>query len=99
MVLGVDWLRRYFLVFLFYFIKMKISFEKERKNIELKGIMKQAKLHMTATKVYKNLKEVIFVFVGQLFVITISEELDSHIDNKKINALLKEFQSVFEEPK
>lgn len=54
---------------------------------------------MIASKVDKNLKEAIFVFVGQLFAITTSEELDSHTDNKKIKALLKEFQSGFEKPK
>jgi hypothetical protein len=36
MVLSVDWLRRYFLIFFFDFIQMKISFEKERRTIKLK---------------------------------------------------------------
>jgi predicted rRNA methylase YqxC with S4 and FtsJ domains len=49
------------------FIKMKISFKKEGRTIELKGMVEEAKLHMmVATKVHKNLKEAIFGFVGQL---------------------------------
>jgi hypothetical protein len=44
---------------------MKISFDKERRTIELKDIMEQTELQMmTTTKVHKNLKETIFVFVG-----------------------------------
>lgn len=57
------------------FIKMKISFKKEGRTIELKGMVEEAKLHMmVATKVHKNPKEAIFGFVGQLFSLTVSEE-------------------------
>jgi hypothetical protein len=54
---------------------------------------------ITATKVYKSLKEAISGFVGQLFSITTSEELDAHIGNEEIITLLREFQLLFEEQK
>ena len=42
-VLGVDWLRK-FSPILFDFIKMKISFKKEERMLELKGIVEATNL-------------------------------------------------------
>jgi hypothetical protein len=82
------------------FIKMKISFKKEGRTIELKGMVEEAKLHMmVATKVHKNPKEAIFGFVGQLFSLTVSEESNKKKVNAEVTTLLKEFQSVSAEPK
>ena len=54
---------------------------------------------ITTTKVYKSLKEAISRFVGQLFSITTSEEVDVHIENEETKTLLREFQLLFEEQK
>lgn len=63
MVIEVDQLRRYSLI-LFDFIKMKISFRKEKRPIELKGIVEEVILKMIKTiKVHKNLNEALFGFV------------------------------------
>ena len=63
MVLGVDWLRKFSQI-LFDFIKMKITFKKEGRMLELKGIIETASLQpMTVEKVQKNLKTSIMGFV------------------------------------
>ena len=52
---------------LFDFIKMKISFKKDDRIIELKEIVDKATLHLiTAKKVHKDLKEDIFGFFGTI---------------------------------
>jgi len=69
MVLGVDWLRK-FSPILFDFIKMKITFKKEGRMLELKGIIETTSFQpMTIEKVQKNLKTSIIRFVGQFFMI------------------------------
>jgi len=47
-VLGVDWLKKYLPV-LFDFIKLRLSFKKDGRMIELKGISQGAKLQMITT--------------------------------------------------
>jgi hypothetical protein len=62
----MDWLNSQLL---FDFIKIKISFRKEGRMIELKGIVEGANLQcITVEKVQKNLKAAIIGFVGQFFV-------------------------------
>jgi len=64
-VLGMDWLNS---PVLFDFIKIKISFRKEGRMIELRGIVEGANLQcITVEKVQKNLRAVITGFVGQYF--------------------------------
>jgi hypothetical protein len=47
---------------MFDFIKMKISFKREGKTVELKEMVEEAKLQMmVATKLHKNLNEAILV--------------------------------------
>ena len=96
MVLEVDLLRMYSHV-LFNFIKMKISLKKYWRAIELKGMIEEKKIQMIdVTMVHKNLKEVIFIFVGQLFSMTIIEESNIKTKNKEIKALLEELnQSIY----
>jgi hypothetical protein len=96
MVLEVDWLRKYSHV-LFNFIKMEISLKKDWRAIELKGVIEEKKIYMIdVTMVHKNLKEVIFIFVGQLFSMTIIEESNIKTKNKEIKALLEELnQSIY----
>lgn len=63
-------------------------------------MVEEAKLHMmVATKVHKNPKEAISGFVGHLFSLTVSEESNKKTVNAEVTSLLKEFQSVFAEPK
>lgn len=81
MILRVDQLMTYSHV-LFDFFKMTISFKKEKRTIELKGMVEEAKLQMmTMTKVHKNLKETICGFTGQLFSLSILEETNNKIEN------------------
>ena len=49
MVLGVDWLRK-FSPILFDFIKMKLTFKKEGRMLELRGIIETASLHHNDTR-------------------------------------------------
>jgi hypothetical protein len=61
-VLGMDWLNSQLL---FDFIKIKISFRKEGRMIELRGIVEGANLQcITVEKVQKNLRAAIIGFVG-----------------------------------
>ena len=56
MLLGVDWLRVYSPI-LFVFVKVKLSFKKEWRMIELKGIVNDVRLHeITTSKAYKILE-------------------------------------------
>lgn len=63
-VLGVDWLRIYSTI-LFDFIKMKLSFRKDGRMTESKGIIEEAGLQMiTTAKDYKSLREAVYGFMG-----------------------------------
>lgn len=96
-VLGVDWLRGYSPI-LFDFMRMKFSFKKDRRSIELRGIGKEAELQeITVNKVHKKLKEVLYDFVGQFFILEAMEVAEKAICHPKIEALLQEF-TVFAEP-
>jgi hypothetical protein len=92
MVLGVDWLRVYSPI-LFDFVKLKLSFKKEERMIELKGVVNEVRLQeIMATKAYKSLKKAVSGFDGQFFAI---EVVEAAVDYEK--ALLKEFHMVFAE--
>lgn len=97
MVLGVDWLRVYSPI-LFDFVKMKLSFKKEERMIELKGVVNEVRLkEIMATKAYKSLKKAVCGFDGQFFAI---EVVEAAVDDEKdpvVEALLKEFHMVFAE--
>ena len=90
----VDWLRGYSPI-LFDFMRMKFSFKKDRRSIELRGIGKVAELQeITVNKVHKKLKEALYDFVGQFFILEAMEVAEKAICHTKIEALLKEFHSV-----
>jgi len=73
-VLGVDWLKQYSPV-LFDFIKLWLSFTKEGRMIELKGISQVSDLQMMTTiKEQRSFKDVIVGLVGQFFAMDIKEE-------------------------
>ena len=97
MVLGVDWLRVYSPI-LFDFVKLKLSFKKEERMIELKGVVNEVRLQeIMATKAYKSLKKAVSGFDGQFFAI---EVVEAAVDDEKdpvVEALLKEFHMVFAE--
>ena len=98
MVLGVDWLRK-FSPILFDFIKMKITFKKEGRMLELKGIIKTASLQsMTVEKVQKNLKTSIMGFVGQFFLIEATTASVAVLANAEVGELLANYAKVFQEP-
>ena len=81
---------------------MKVSLKKEGRTIELKGMVEEAKLHMmVATKVHKNPKEAILIWFcwSTVFFNTVSEESNKKTVNAEVTPLLKEFHSVFAEPK
>jgi hypothetical protein len=67
MVLRVDWIWNYSPI-LFYLIKIKLSFKKERRIIKLKGINKVIDLQMIiVVKIHKSLIETIFGFIRQFY--------------------------------
>lgn len=77
--MGVDWLRGYSPI-LFDFMRMKFSFKKDRRSIELRGIGKEAELQeITVNKVHKKLKEVLYDFVGQFFILEAMEVAEKAI--------------------
>jgi len=95
MVLGVDWLRK-FSPILFDFIKIKITFKKEGRMLELKGIVETASLQrMTVEKVQKNLKTSIMGFVGQFFLIEATTVPLPILANTEIVGLLADYAEVF----
>jgi len=95
MVLGVDWLRK-FSPILFDFIKIKITFKKEGRMLELKGIVETASFQrMTVEKVQKNLKTSIMGFVGQFFLIEATTVPLPILANTEIVGLLADYAEVF----
>jgi len=97
MVLDVDWLRK-FSPILFDFIKMKITFRKEGRMLELKGIIETASLQqMTVEKVQKNLKTSIMGFVGQFFLIEATTVPLIVLANTEVGGLLTDYTDVFQE--
>ena len=98
-VLGVNWLKKYSLV-LFDFIKLRLSFKKEGRMIELKGISQVSDLQMMTTiKEQRSFKDVIVGLVGQFFTMDIEEERHPTEVAMEIKALLREFAGLFEEPR
>jgi hypothetical protein len=98
MVLGVDLLRK-FLPILFDFIKIKITFKKERRMLELKGIIETASLQpMTVEKVQKNLKTSIMGFIRQFFLIEATTTSVAVLANSEVGELLANYAEVFQEP-
>jgi len=97
-VLGVDWLKKYFPV-LFDFIQLRLSFKKDGIMIELKGISQVSNLQMITTlKEQRSFKDVIGGLIGQFFAMD-SEGGDKPTETKaKIKSLLAEFVGIFEEP-
>lgn len=62
-ILEIDQLRIYSPIF-FYFIKMKLLFNKEGRMMELRGVVKVVELKMiTYAKVHKILKEAVYRFI------------------------------------
>ena len=98
MVLGVDWLRK-FSPILFDFIKMKLTFKKEGRMLELRGIIETASLQaMTLGKVRKNLKTFIMGFVGQFFLVEAIPATRTDLPNPAVEQLLADYAEVFQEP-
>ena len=98
-VLGVDWLKLY-LPILFNFVKMKLSFKIRGKMIEFKCIIKKYILRMiSVVKIYKNLKETLYGFMGKLFSIKATSMKDKKELKPKFKKLLDEFQSIFKKLK
>ena len=97
-VLGVDWLKQYSPV-LFDFIKLKLSFKKSDRMIELKGIVQNSDLHMmSAVKKQNSFKDVIVGVIGQFFAMEGEEGKPAKVA-VEIEALLNEFAELFEEPR
>ena len=81
------------------FIKIKITFRKEGRMFELKGIVETASLQrMTVEMVQKNLKTFIMGFVGQFFLIEATTVPLPVLANAKIVGLLADYAEVFQEP-
>jgi hypothetical protein len=98
-VLGVDWLKQYSPV-LFDFIKLRLSFKKSDRMIELKGIMQSSDLHMiSAIKEQNSFKDVIVGVIGQFFAMDVEEDKKPTKAAEEIESLLKEFAGLFEEPR
>ena len=98
-VLGVDWLKQYSPV-LFDFIKLRLSFKKNDRMVELKGIMHNSELHMITTlKEQNNFKDVILGVIGQFFAMEVEGEEKPTKVAEEIESLLNEFAGVFEEPR
>jgi hypothetical protein len=96
-VLGVDWLKKYSLV-LFDFIKLRLSFKKDGRMIELKGISQGAELQVINTlKEQRSFKDVIGGLVGQFFAMNSEGEHKPTETRAEIKSLLAEFAGIFEE--
>jgi len=68
--------------------------------IELKGIVKKYILQMiSTTKIYKNLKEILYGFMGKLFSIKATSMKDKKEFKPKFKELLDEFRSIFKKLK
>ena len=96
-VLGVDWLKKYSLV-LFDFIKLRFSFKKDGRMIELKDISQGGELQMITTlKEHRNFKDVIGGLVGQFFAMDNEGEDKPTETRAEIKSLLVEFVGIFKE--
>jgi hypothetical protein len=99
LVLGVDWLKKYSPV-LFDFIKLRLSFKKDGRMIELKGISQGAELQMITTlKEHRSFKDVIGGLVGQFFAMDSGKENKPTETRAEIKSLLMEFAGIFKEPR
>jgi hypothetical protein len=79
---------------------MKLSFKTRGKMIELKGIVKKYILRMISTaKIYKNLKETLYGFMGKLFSIKATSMKDKKELKPKFKELLDEFRSILKKTK
>jgi ethanolamine utilization cobalamin adenosyltransferase len=79
---------------------MKLSFKTRGKMIELKGIVKKYILRMiSAAKIYKNLKETLYGFMGKLFSIKATSMKDKKELKPKFKELLDEFRSILKKLK
>lgn len=79
---------------------MKLSFKTREKMIELKGIMKKYILRMiSTTRIYKNLKEILYGFMGKLFSIKATSMKDKKEFKPKFKELLDKFRSIFKKLK
>ncbi|XP_011047148.1 PREDICTED: uncharacterized protein LOC105141587 [Populus euphratica] len=97
-VLSMDWLKQYSPV-LFDFIKLWLSFQKNDRMIELKGIMHNSDLHtITVIKEQSNFKAVTIKVIGQFFAMNVKKEEKPTKAVVEIESLLKKFAGLFEEP-
>jgi hypothetical protein len=95
-MLGVDWLKKYSPV-LFDFIKLRLSFKKDGRMIELKGISQGAELQVINTlKEQRSFKDVIGGLVGQFFAMNSEGEHKPTETRAEIKSLLAEFAGIFE---
>lgn len=68
--------------------------------IELKGIVKKYILRMiSTTRIYKNLKEILYGFMGKLFSIKATSMKDKKEFKPKFKELLDKFRSIFKKLK
>ncbi|XP_073268339.1 uncharacterized protein [Populus alba] len=80
-------------------LRLRLSFKKSDRIIELKGIVQSSDLHMiSAIKEKNSFKDVIVEVIGQFFAMDVEEDKPTKL-TVEIESLLKEFAGLFEEPR
>lgn len=104
-MLGVDWMGKYNPV-TFDFHKLKLTFQRNGKQVTIRGTTEQAMLHPITVKGIKRLVKKKFLgLIGQLFSLTTPVEVQDNSAQQatgvqnQLKPLLEEFSVVFQGPK
>ncbi|XP_038990616.1 uncharacterized protein LOC120113567 [Hibiscus syriacus] len=96
MVLGVDWLRKYSPL-LMDFNHMTLSFQKDGKDVILKGRQNSSNVRLISNSKLQKLMEKHNDLTGEIFML--SGENNPNVVPAELQDLLEEYLVVFEEPK